>query len=210
MWQPGSTIVHQEVWQGRLWAARPLTVVEDTPERTLLWIPKGAVRKVPVTPPTRFDPPTRQARIVENLQRRDWVLGEHIWDVSSLWILHPGAWHAVWVSWSGPGIHLGWYINFQYPLRRTEIGIESMDLMLDVVVEPDMRWRWKDDDEFDEIAERGIFDDSTVARVRREAADVIDCIEDGASPFSEPWASWTPDPRWSMPVLPQRWDILYL
>jgi hypothetical protein len=26
-----------------------------------------------------------------------------------------------------------------------------MDLMLDIVVEPDMTWRWKDDDEFDEI-----------------------------------------------------------
>lgn len=39
VWQRGETVVHQEVWNDRLWAARPLTVVEDTAKRTLLWIP---------------------------------------------------------------------------------------------------------------------------------------------------------------------------
>jgi protein associated with RNAse G/E len=205
-WESGSTIVHQEVWRGRLWAARPLIVVEDTPERVLLWIPKGTVRKVPATPPERLDPPTRRARVVENLDRSDWVLAEHIWDVSSLWIVHPGDWHAVWVSWTSPGVHLGWYVNLQKPFRRTEIGIEAMDLMLDVVVEPDGQWRWKDDDEFDEIAQRSIFDEATVARVRREAAEVIEDIEARRPPFSEGWVSWTPDPRWPVPVLPDGWD----
>jgi hypothetical protein len=140
------------------------------------------------------------------LDRCDWVLEERVWDVSSLWILHPGAWHAVWVSWSEPGIHLGWYINLQRPFRRTEIGIESMDLMLDVVVDPDMSWHWKDDDEFDEIAERRIFGQSTVDRVRREAADVIRRIEAATGPFNEPWVSWQPDPTWSLPILPRGWD----
>jgi protein associated with RNAse G/E len=40
---------------------------------------------------------------------------------------------------------LGWYVNLQCPFRRTEVGIEAMDLMLDVVVDPDGTWRWKDD-----------------------------------------------------------------
>ena len=47
MWQQGETVVHQEVWNGRLWAAWPMTVIEDTSERTLLWIPHGTIRKVP-------------------------------------------------------------------------------------------------------------------------------------------------------------------
>lgn len=151
MWEPGTTIVHQEVWAGRWWAARPLIVVEDTAERILLWIPQDTVRKVPVTPPSRPDPSTRQAQIIENLARGDWVMGEHIWDVSSLWILRPSDWHTVLVSWRGDGSHFGWYANLQYPFRRTAIGIEAMDLMLDIVVEPDLEWRWKDEAEFDEI-----------------------------------------------------------
>jgi len=38
VWNPGDVIVHQEVWGGRVWAPRPLVVVEDTDERLLLWI----------------------------------------------------------------------------------------------------------------------------------------------------------------------------
>jgi hypothetical protein len=81
-----------------------------------------------------------------------------------------------------------------------------MDLMLDVVVEPDLTWAWKDDDEFAEILERGIFDQDTGARVRREAEDVIRRIADGDPRFAAPWPSWRPDPAWSPPVLPDGWD----
>jgi len=206
VWTPGQTIVHQEFWRDRLWAARPLTVVEDTGDRLLLWIPQGTRRKVPHTPPGRADPPVRKDRVIANLDRGDWVLGEHVWDVSSLWIVHPGDWHAVWVSWVGEHAHLGWYVNLQMPFRRTAIGIEAMDLMLDVVVEPDRTWRWKDDDEFDEILERGIFDAGTGTRVRREADDVIARVEAGDPVFREPWPSWSPDPAWARPVLPEGWD----
>lgn len=202
-WQPGETIVHTEHWQGRLWAARPLTVVEDVPDRLLLWLPHGTVRRVPATPVHRPSADHRKDRVIANLAHRDWEAGEHVWDVSSLWILRPGDWHAVWVSWRPTGEHLGWYVNLQTPFERTDIGIESMDLMLDVVADPDLSWRWKDDDEFDEIAERGIFEPELVARVRAEAERVIGRIEGREPPFDEPWPSWRPDPRWSAPRLPR-------
>jgi len=206
VWTPGQTVVHQEVWAGRIWAARPLIVVEDTEDRLLLWMPKGTQRKVPVTPPTRPDPPARKDRVIENLARCDWMLGEQTWDVSCLWILRPGDWHPVWVSWVQPGVHLGWYVNLQHPFRRTKIGIEAMDMMLDIVVEPDRTWRWKDDDEFEEILERGIFDPSTGERVRNDAEEMIGRIEQWGSPFSEPWTSWQPHPDWSIPHLVEGWD----
>lgn len=206
MWKAGQTVVHQEVWRGRVWAARPLTVVEDTDDRMLLWIPKGTLRKVPMTPQSRPDPPTRKRRIIENLARCDWVLGDHVWDVSSLWILRPGDWHAVWVSWLETGEQLGWYVNLQRPFRRTTVGIEAMDMMLDIVVEPDLTWRWKDDDEFADILSRQIFDHATGQLVRREAQEVIDRIEGLDPPFSEPWPSWRPDPGWPVPDLVDGWD----
>jgi hypothetical protein len=31
-WPTGTVIVQQEVWNGRPWSARPMTVVEDRPE----------------------------------------------------------------------------------------------------------------------------------------------------------------------------------
>ena len=205
MWDVGETIVHQEVWRGKVWAARPLTVVRDEGDRLLLWIPQGTGRKIPVTPPGRVAPPRSEDPIIENLDRGDWAHGDHVWDVSTLWLVRPGDWHAVWVSWLN-GRHYGWYINFQRPFRRTSIGIEAMDLMLDVVAEPDLRWRWKDEAQFDEIVERAIFDRATAARVREEAAAVVGRIDRREAPFSEPWPAWRPDPSWSTPTLLEGWD----
>lgn len=208
MWEPGQTVVHQEVWAGRLWAARPLRVVEDTDDRLLLWIPHGTRRWVPVAPPHRPDPPDVNRRTIENLVHRDWQLGEHVWDVSCLWILRPDDWHSTWVSWRPDGSHLGWYVNLQQPMRRHEFGFEAMDLMLDIVAEPDLSWRWKDRDEFDEIAERGIFDADRSGRVEAEARAVIDDIERGRPPFNEPWPEWRPNPSWPVPSLPPGWDSI--
>ncbi len=209
MWQPGQTVVHQEIWNNRIWAARPLTVVEDTDQRTLLWLPHGTIRKVPITPPERPDPVTISDRTIANLHHSDWALGEHEWDVSSLWILRPRDWYSIWVSWQANGDHLGWYLNVQRPMRRNPIGFEAMDLMLDVIVEPDLSWRWKDLDEFEEILQLQIFDYELGSRARRSALGVIADIEAHHPPFAEPWPSWRPDPQWPIPTLPDGWDQIH-
>lgn len=208
MWSRGETVVHQEVWARRLWAARPLIVVEDTVDRVLLWIPHGTRRKVPVTPSHRPDSPDVHRRTIENLVHRDWELGDHVWDVSSLWILRPDDWHSTLVSWRPDGSHLGWYINLQRPMRRHRFGFEAMDLMLDIIAEPDLSWRWKDREEFDEIVEREIFDADLAERVQAEALTVIDNIERRRPPFDEPWPEWRPDPLWKTPALPAGWDAI--
>lgn len=209
MWFRGQVVVHQEVWAGRLWAARPLFVVEDTEERVLLWIPQGTRRKVPITPPHRVDPVDIHTRTIENLQHRDWALGDHTWDVSSLWILTPGRWHSTWVSWLADGSHLGWYVNLQRPMRRNTVGFEAMDLMLDIVAEPDLSWRWKDRAEFEEIVKRGIFDGRLADQVMSEALAVIDDLEQRRSPSDGDWPSWRPDATWGLPSLPDGWDCLH-
>jgi len=205
-WSPGDVVVHQEVWRDRVWAARPLVVVEDRPERLLAWLPQGTVRKVPWTPPSRPDPDDRTTRIVDLLARGDWVYVDHVWDVDTLWILRPGDWHAVWISWKPSGDHYGWYVNLQRPFRRTQLGIEAMDLMLDVVAEPDRTWRWKDEDEIDLLLERAVYDPALVQRIRSEAHEVIGRLEREEPPFSEGWAMWRPDPSWPVPVLRAGWD----
>ena len=161
------------------------------------------------TPPDRTDPPTRRERVIENLARRDWVLVDHEWDMDHLWLLRPGDWHALWVSWVG-GDHVGWYVNLQRPLRRTALGFEAMDMMLDVVVEPDLTWRWKDEDEFADLLDRGLIDRATSDRVRREGEAVVDLVERRAAPFSEPWPGVAPRPGLAAPELPAGWDVVPL
>jgi hypothetical protein len=186
-----------------------MTVVEDTSERTLLWMPFGTRRRIPLTPPQRADPPDIHDRIIANLDYGDWILGEDIWDVSTLSIVRPDDWHATWVAWRPDGSHLNWYINLQAPMRRNRVGFEAMDLMLDIVAEPDLSWKWKDRDEFDEIVARGIFEPAIADRVTAEALAIIDDLEHRRPPFLEPWPSWRPDPTGPAPALTIGWDEIH-
>ena len=55
-WSPGEVIVLQDVYEGKLWAARPVIVVEDSADLLALWCPQGTVRKVPIAPQRRSLP----------------------------------------------------------------------------------------------------------------------------------------------------------
>jgi hypothetical protein len=159
VWTPGETIVIQEVWEGMLWAARPVIVVEDREGFLAVWCPKGTRRKVPTTPPTRPTEETRGERLATCLARRDWVLVDHEWDVSTLMLTEDGAMHSVWVSFFDNGDHWGWYVNLQLPIRRTQDAVQTMDLALDVLIAPDRTsWRWKDEDEFQMAIDRNLID----------------------------------------------------
>jgi protein associated with RNAse G/E len=194
-----------------------MIVVDDTEQSLALWLPAGTRRKVPAPPPNATgrerDPrglPTEASHrgVIENLQRGEWTYTDHEWDVSNLWILRPGTWYAVWVSWLPSGEHLGWYVNFQRPYRRTSLGIEAMDLMLDLVIEPDRSWHWKDHHEFEQLERLDLLDRDSIRQLRREAATVVASIEEGGSPFCDPWPQWTPEPDWPIPTLPSDWHIV--
>ena len=207
-WGRGQTIVVQDVWRGRLWTARPLLVVADDGDRLVLWCPVGAGLKVPTMPPTRPRLAERRARFEQMLARCDWVMRDHAWDVSTLWCMRTGDWYASWVSWRPSGEHWGWYINLQEPFRRTERGIQTMDLMLDVVVAPDLSWRMKDEDEFAMLTDARLIASETAALVRAESVSAIRRLERREEPFQPRWADWRPDPSWPVPVLPRGWDEL--
>jgi protein associated with RNAse G/E len=129
-----------------------------------------------------------------------------VWDVDTLVLARAGDWHAVWESRLPDGEHYGWYVNLQQPFRRTDLGLETMDLALDLIVEPDRSWRWKDEDELELFVERGAFAPELPQRLRREALEVVGRAERNEPPFSEPWPEWQPDPAWERPTLPDGWE----
>ncbi|MBD0330213.1 MAG: DUF402 domain-containing protein [Thermoleophilia bacterium] len=203
---PGELVVLQEVWRGRVWAAKPTRVVRDEGDLVALWLPKGARWKAPTTPPTRPRERTRGERLATCLVRGEWVHVDAVWDVSTLLLMREGDWHAIWCSWLDSGEQWGWYVNLQRPFTRTRHGFATMDLMLDVIVELDGTWRWKDEDELQACVERGAFDGALARRVREEGMRVVQRAKRGEPPFCEPWGDWRPDPRWSPAELPSGWD----
>lgn len=95
-----------------------------------------------------------------------------------------------------------WYVNFQLPLVRQADGYETLDLVLDIVVDPDSSWRWKDRAPFEAACKRKIFDVAVADAVEDEARRIQEEIAARSGPFDPRWSSWTAPADWSAPALP--------
>ena len=197
-WAAGDRIVLREVWDGKVWAARPVTVVRDDDDLIALYLPIGAGWKRPVRPDgSRLRMPSEP-----------WVLADDVWrDKSVLHLVRPGAAHAVWAMWDRAWKFIGWYVNLQEPLRRSAVGFDYMDQMLDLVIAPDLSgWHWKDNDELEQEVVEGLLTRAEADGVKAEADRVVRMLENRAGPFSDGWERWRPDPAWPLPPLIQGWD----
>ncbi len=204
---PGEVIAIQELWRGRLWAARPVTVVRDEGDLLVLWCPGGTRWKVAATPPGRRGPDDRTGWYSDLLTRGDWVLADAVWRTPILWLLREAEWFAVWLSMLQGEGDWRWYVNLQEPFVRTPSGIRATDLMLDVVVAPDRSWRWKDEADFEALLSHDLIDADTAGRIRRDAERAVERIERAEWPFDGSWLDWRPDPAWPRPELPEGWDV---
>ncbi|MGD8456843.1 MAG: DUF402 domain-containing protein [Anaerolineales bacterium] len=196
--QPGDAVVYRVVWRGKLWWACAATVVEDSPELTALFWQAGT----PVLRPSSR--PTVQSILQNEVEstHAEWTRT----DVLSL--TQPGCAHAVDLMWeAGQRNLVCWYVNLQEPLRRTKVGFDTMDQQLDIVISPDKsHWQWKDEDEFAEAVEIGVFSKEEAAAIRTEGEHVIQLLENNQSPFRDGWENWTPLDGWGISSFPPSWD----
>ena len=75
--------------------------------------------------------------------------------------------------WTQAWVFRCWYVQLQSPILRRPNAIETLDYALDVVVDPDGTWHWKDEDDFAEAQCLGVFTPEEAAAVRREGERVI-------------------------------------
>jgi hypothetical protein len=199
-WPTGSQIVYREVWRGKVWTARPVTVVQDTPDLIALYLCSNTRWKVP---------DGNRGSFQDLLAAGDWQLADTTWMWGdTLLLIHPSEAHAVHVMWGHEnGKFVGWYINLQEPLRRTAIGFDFMDQDLDIVVKPDLSgWVWKDEEWFQRRQEIGLLSNCQAREIRAEGERVIERVRAKASPFGDGWEDWFPSPKWPVPSLPDGWD----
>ncbi|OGN93569.1 MAG: hypothetical protein A2Z71_10710 [Chloroflexi bacterium RBG_13_50_21] len=188
------------IWKGKLWWACPAFVVQDTPDLIALYWPVGTPTRSPVRRPTVEDGLYNRIELIE----RNWT------DNDVLSLNTRGAAHSIEVMWEENTHNLRcWYVHLQEPLRRTRIGFDTMDQMLDIVINPDRtKWHWKDEDEFSEAEEIGVYSREKVQSIRQEGQRVIGLLNTNASPFCDGWENWTPPREWGIPVFPLGWENL--
>ena len=194
--EPGETIALRQTWGGRVWAARPATVVEDAPDQTMLFVPVGSFWMAPFRDGKRLKIPQSEFELVT--QRYE--------DLHVLSFSWPDTWYAVLLFLGPDGSPHSWYVNLEEPLRRTGLGFDTLDHELDVIVELDGSWRWKDEDDLAEAIRRGVIPAQDEPRMRADGERAVRRILDREPPFDLDWTTWRPDPTWPIPVLPDGWD----
>ncbi len=180
-------ITRADATVGMTWPAR---VVEDSDDLLALWIPAGAEYRAWHTPPGE------PRRLVPATWRRE-----------TLRLMFPGRAHSIWCTWEGPERTFRlFYVNLEEPFRRTPIGFDTNDHTLDVIAWPNLRWEWKDLEDFEALVRSGVFTPPFAAAVRAEAESVIADIEARRGVFASAWPAWRPPPHWTIPALPAGWN----
>jgi hypothetical protein len=197
-WSPGDIIVMRGVLKGTLWWACPAYVVQDTSELLAFYWPVGTPTRRPMQRPT----------VEDNLYSRI-QLHDRNWTDNDVLSLNPaGAAYSIEVMWEAGSHRLRcWYVHLQEPLRRSSIGVDTMDQMLDIVIDPDQtQWRWKDEEEFAEAERMGVYSSLKVKAIRREGEKVIIMLHTRSSPFCDGWENWLPPKEWTIPTFPTGWE----
>lgn len=196
MGEQPKTIIWRHVYRGRVRWAIPNLLIDETAEHLITLLLPGTVCKAPVS----YGHIGYVQQLLEGTE-----IGDFTWHTRrSLMFAPRGAAHTLSLHWDhASGAFLGWYVNLQEPMRRTPIGYDSFDQMLDIWIEPDRSWRWKDWDELVEAEAVGIFTSAEAEAIRAEGRRVIDQL---GTLLPTGWESWTPDATWTLPTLPENWD----
>jgi hypothetical protein len=191
--RPGDAVLLRSVYDGRVRWAFPHRFVANDGDRVALYLAPGTHG-------------VWMGRGPDGRYLERWARGDdphpHVWHTHHiLWLVRPEETHMLGLLWDERWGFRGWYVNLQAPITATRLGLDTADWALDVWIEPDGSWSWKDEDDFAEAQALGIVDAAEAAAVRAEGERVI-----AERPWPTGWEEWRPDPAWTQQPLPAGWQ----
>jgi hypothetical protein len=204
--KPGRTVLRRYWRAGRIGFLNAMRVVADDHRGLWLWQPIGG-------PYWRLRLPDGRTHHDVTIDRfGDAPLVEEAWAGSAVLVLMPPgrAW-SVWWFFAPDGTFEGWYGNLEDPYARwddgTVAGVDTTDHALDLWIEPDRSWRWKDEDELAERTGHPLYWTAAgAAGIRAVGAELARLAEAGTFPFDGAMCDFRPDPAWPLPTRPAGWD----
>ena len=207
----GESCVLRGVVNNQVWLAESVIVVEDKPEETVLLLMPGAQCAFPEGYwRWRKNKDFSQGTRWQEAQRDHISLREFSWERNRLLIfLEPEKFYSCYLFWDhASGQFICHYINFQLPYHRSHCGFDTLDLDLDIVIDPQYNWEWKDEDEYQAGISEGGIQEEWVRRIEKSQEEVFDRINKRSYPFDGSWLQWQPIPTWLPPKLPERWQVV--
>ena len=96
-------------------------------------------------------------------------------------------------------------MNIEAPFERFELGFNTTDHFIDIVVRPDHSFFWKDREVMARWLDRGAYTADEVDRFYAAGKDLEPLIRSGRSPFDVEWTDWRPDSITRTPRIPDGW-----
>ena len=204
MWNLGDVIVWRGVFRNRVWHAQPVIVVKDTPEELCVTLLPGTECVAPEGYLDGKDSTKRRW----SFKDKDWKLENYAWRTNRLLILlEPDTYYSTMYFWrADSNDFLLYYINFQLPFQRSHCGIDTLDLDLDLIINPDFSFRWKDEDDYQKAIDHEVIMPEWMQEIEIAKKEIFNKLEKRQYPYDGSWLNWIPDPNWLPPKLPKNWD----
>ena len=204
LWKPGDIVGWRGIYRNRIWHAVPTFVVKETCQEIVRAIIPGAKCMVE----EHYTPGVKNGKRRWDFKGEDWVLKEFTWHTNRvLTITESDKYYSIMLFWDhARNEFLCYYVNFQLPFKRSHCGTDSLDLDLDICIEPDLRFSWKDEDDYHKAIEQGLILPEWVQEIEKAKPEILERLEKRCYPFDGSWLDWMPDPTWPPPTLPENWD----
>ena len=143
----------------------------------------------------------------QDANSKAWTLREFTWQTNRiLMILEPHKYYATFYFWDHASDQFTcYYINFQLPYRRSHCGFDTLDLELDLIIDPDLTWQWKDEALYHDGIRAGCIQDRWAKEIECAKPEVFARLRERRYPFDGAWINWRPDVAWKPATLPERW-----
>lgn len=210
MWKPGDHVVLRGIYNRHVWIAQSAVVVKDDLAEVAIAIIPGAQCAVPEGYISGKHGATRKWSRWDDYQNDHRNMQELTWHTNRvLLLMEPEKYYASIYFWNDSSHEfLCYYVNFQLPFTRSVHGFDTLDLELDIVIDPSYEWQWKDVEEYQDGIAKGIFMREWIDGIDQAQKEVFRKLESRIYPFNGSWLNWMPDPNWSIPTLPNGWDTI--
>ncbi|UYG16770.1 DUF402 domain-containing protein [Brachybacterium huguangmaarense] len=206
-WSPGDHVTWTYyTLQHPTRTVRPGTVVLDDDRGIVVWIAPGTEVLLPVL---ESGAALRRAGD-EGMFTAPRVQSKQLWTGNGILMIGlPDKPYSVWLFYKDDGSLGCYYVNLETPFERTDEGVRTRDLVLDLVVLPRRDWHYKDEDELEGAERVGYFSAEEAEDIRRAGRCAVRDIESWAYPFEAGFEHFFPDPSWKIPELPSHytWDL---
>jgi protein associated with RNAse G/E len=204
MWKPGDVIAWRGIYRDRIWHVQPTLLVRDRPEEIVLTLLPGTE----CIAEENYPKGKNNGRRRWDYKEKDWQLAKYTWQTNRLLLVfEPEKYYSIIYFWDHESNEfLCYYVNFQLPFQKSHFAVDTLDLDLDIIINPDYSYEWKDVEDYQKAISHGVILPEWTREIDAARDEVLERLERRQYPFDGSWLGWKPDPSWHPPKPPKNWD----